>query len=119
MDGIIYILKFDPPFWHARYYVGWCNPRGLMNRIKQHRTGQGAHITRAAVEQGHRLILVADFPGTRDDERAIKRRKNTPKLVQQMERRGLLNVQRSDPKMRRSAATHLPERYYYTDESED
>ena len=102
MDGIIYILKFEPAFWHAKYYVGWCGPKGLWNRLKQHRTGQGAKITKAAVKAGCRLVLIAELPGTRDDERAIKNRKSTPKFVEQLERHGLLNTQ----KMRRSAAAH-------------
>lgn len=93
MMGRVYILRIEPAFWHAKYYVGWCKPNGLYNRLKMHRTGQGAHITKAAIAAGHRLVLVVDFPGTRDDERAIKRCKNTPRLVRQMERRGLLNTQ--------------------------
>lgn len=96
MDGIIYILRIVPRFWHAQYYVGWCKTNGLWNRLKQHRTGKGAHITKAAVSQGHRLELVAEFPGTRDDERRIKNRKNTPAFVRQLERRGLLNTQRQE-----------------------
>lgn len=122
MDGIIYILKFEPAFWHAKFYVGWCKPNGLWNRLRQHRTGNGAHITAAAVSQGHRLVLVADFPGTRDDERAIKKRKNTPKFVQSLARRGLLNTQTSVT----IQASNVTERarngglhYYDDDERED
>lgn len=105
MDGIIYILQIIPPMFHAKYYVGWCKTGGLWNRLKQHRTGKGAHITRAAVEQKRRLYLVADFPGTRDDERAIKNRKNTPKFVKQLERRGLLNTQKTAVTERASNVT--------------
>lgn len=122
MDGIIYILRFEPRFWHAQYYVGWCNPRGLWNRLKQHRTGKGAHITAAAVSQGHRLVLVADFPGTRDDERAIKNRKNTPEFVRMLERRGLLNTQKDEAQLRHSSGKKTDGLQYYddsNDESED
>lgn len=117
MDGIIYILKFVPQFHHAKFYVGWCKPRGLMHRLKQHRTGQGAHITRAAIQQGHRLELVIDFPGTRDQERRIKNGKNTPKFVERW-----LN-QRQDIQQPRSAKCDnrdpLPPPYRYLDEKED
>lgn len=94
MDGIIYVLRIIPPLFHARYYVGWCKKNGLWNRLKQHRTGHGAHITKAAIEQGHRLELIAEFPGTRNGERWIKNQKNTPKLVQRWERLKMLNHQR-------------------------
>lgn len=127
MDGIIYILRIVPPLHHARFYVGWCKTTGLWNRLKQHRTGKGAHITRAAIQQGHRLELVADFPGTRDDERSIKNRKNTPKFVEQLARRGMLNTQKTYVTERasnvtRSARNSLPhptELIYYTDEDDE
>lgn len=120
MDGIIYILEFRPKFWHAQFYVGWCGPKGLWNRLKQHRTGQGACITRAAVKQGHRLVLVAEFPGTRDDERAIKNRKNTPKFVEQLKRRGMLNTQQPGPrKCDTPNPLPSPTELRYIDEDED
>lgn len=120
IDGIIYILEIKPKFWHAQYYVGWCNPRGLWNRLKQHRTGHGAKITQAAVKAGHRLVLVAELPGTRDDERAIKNRKNTPKFVEQLRRHGLLNGQQPGTK-KCDTPNPLPSptELIYIDEEED
>lgn len=116
--GLLYILKFDPPFHHAKYYVGWCYPNGLYRRLQAHRTGKGAHITRAAVQQGHRLELIWDHPGTRDDERRIKNQKSTPKFVERLRARGMLNSQkmstRPDAHKKRS-----DQELYYTDESEE
>lgn len=118
-DGIIYILKFVPAFHHAKFYVGWCYPRGLYNRLKAHRTGQGAHITRAAVEQGHRLELVWDHPGTRDDERRIKKQKNTPDFVERLRQRGMLNSQKYRGSTKSPAESRHREQYYDHSESED
>lgn len=103
-DGILYILKFNPPFHHAKYYVGWCYPGGLYRRLQAHRTGQGAHITRAAVEAGRKLELIWDCPGTRDDERWIKNQKNTPDFVERLRRQGLLNTQKDKDSTKTTAA---------------
>lgn len=92
--GRVYILKFEPPFKHALYYVGWCGERGLFKRLEQHRKGQGAIITRRAVEAGHRLVLVYDAPGTRADERRIKNHGGARRTVERLERHGQLNSQR-------------------------
>lgn len=118
-DGIVYILKFVPAFHHAKYYVGWCYPNGLYKRLKAHRTGQGACITRAAVEQGHRLELVADFPGTREMERQIKRRKNTPEFVEQLRRRGLLNTQKHKGNTKTTAEAGLTNQRYHHESEEE
>lgn len=82
---MIYILQFDPPLHHARFYVGYCDDTRLDQRLIEHQTGNGAAITRAAVERGISLRLVATLPGQRDTERQIKRQKNTPRLVRQLQ----------------------------------
>lgn len=88
---MIYILKFSHtignpsnPRGQARYYVGWCEDWRLEDRLNEHNTGRGAAITRAVVERGFRLELVATLPGTRDDERKLKRQKNTPRIVRKL-----------------------------------
>lgn len=86
---MIYILKFSRPLGNhkhtASYYVGWCEDERLTDRIEEHRNGYGAAITRAAVRIGISLTLIVSFPGNRQLERQIKRMKNTPRLVRQIE----------------------------------
>lgn len=88
---MIYILKFSHPIGNpakpkgqAGYYIGWCPDDGLEDRLSEHSRGQGAAITRAVVERGFRLELVSTLPGTRDDERKLKRQKNTPRIVRKL-----------------------------------
>ena len=87
---MVYIIEFSPPLGHAHFYVGYCADNGLKKRFKQHLTGQGAAICRAAVERGIQLSIIATLPGFRDEERRIKARKNTPKFVQQLKRQGVI-----------------------------
>lgn len=88
---MIYILKFSHmignrsnPRGQAGYYIGWCEDWRLEERIDDHVAGRGACITRAVVERGYGLELVATLPGTRDDERKLKRQKNTPRIVRKL-----------------------------------
>lgn len=85
---MVYIIEFCPPLKHARYYVGYCADHRLAQRFEEHLTGNGAAICRAAVIEGIRLRIVVTLPGFRDEERQIKRRKNTPKFVEQLRRQG-------------------------------
>lgn len=89
---MIYILKFSEKLGShkhsAQYYVGYCEDGRLMDRLEDHRNGRGACITRAAVAKGLKLSLVTAFPGNRHLERQIKRMKNTPRLVKQIEKHG-------------------------------
>lgn len=117
-SGILYILKFVPAFHHAKYYVGWCYPGGLYKRLQAHRTGRGAHITRAAIEQGHRLELIWDHPGTREDERRIKKQKNTPEFVDRLRDRGMLNSQKHQYSTKNQAGSRRTNQHY-DHESED
>jgi predicted GIY-YIG superfamily endonuclease len=87
---MLYIIEFSPPLKHAKYYLGYCADDGLARRFEQHLTGNGAAICRAAVMEGIRLRIVATLPGYRDEERRLKRQKNTPRLVRQLRERGLL-----------------------------
>lgn len=87
---MIYILKFDRPLGsqnprgQARYYIGYCDDGNLDSRLEDHRTGAGAAITRACVRRGIGFELVLTLPGDRTEERKLKNRKSTPKLVQQL-----------------------------------
>jgi predicted GIY-YIG superfamily endonuclease len=87
---VIYILQFDRPLGNtqhrARYYLGYCEPGRLDQRLAEHRAGIGAAITRAAVERGYSLEVVASFPGDRTLERRLKRRKSHRRIVERWQR---------------------------------
>jgi len=85
---MIYILEFQPPFHHAKFYVGYCETNRLEARLEQHKKGSGAKICRAAVLAGVHLHLVTTFPGNRQTERMIKRMKCTPRIVARIRRDG-------------------------------
>lgn len=84
----IYILQFDQPLGNAKhtaqYYIG--SALDVTARFKEHQTGQGAAITRACVERGISFKVVAVIPGDRRLERKLKNRKNTRRLVDQIQR---------------------------------
>ena len=89
--GCVYILEFgrplrnpDSPYGQARYYIGYADGHRLDERLREHRTGQGAAITRAAVESGIDLRLRCVFGGDREVERRLKKRKDTPGIVAQV-----------------------------------
>ena len=91
---MIYILQFEQPLGNpaksrgqARYYIGYCDDGKLEQRISEHRSGTGAKITRAAVRNGIGFRVVITLPGDRAEERRLKKRKNTPKLVAQLLKR--------------------------------
>lgn len=93
---MIYILRFRQPLGNptnrramATYYVGWCKDGQLDRRIKEHRAGLGAAICRAANNRGIDYDVVVSFPGTRETERQIKRRKNTRRFLEQAQRNPL------------------------------
>ncbi|MBN1286261.1 MAG: endonuclease [Anaerolineae bacterium] len=82
---MLYLLRFSGvlgnpgnPHGAAQYYLGWCDdrPGALEARLAEHRRGQGAAITRAAIERGYGIELVATHPGNRDAEKRFKRWKN-------------------------------------------
>ena len=72
VPGTIYIIHFDQPFRHARHYVGWTEG-AVEDRIAYHRSGRGAVLLRAVNEAGIGWSVVETFPGTRYDERRIKK----------------------------------------------
>lgn len=83
MSGVVYIIQLEQPLGgprhFAEFYVGWTT--NLDARLAEHRSGNGAAMLRAAVERGIAFDVIIAFPGTRADERRIKRQKNTPKFV--------------------------------------
>lgn len=89
--GTVYILEFsealgnaDNPRGRAKFYVGWTSRKLAVHRVEEHRNGTGAHITRAAVQQGIKLEVVALFPGDKALEKLIKARKDTPTIMRML-----------------------------------
>jgi hypothetical protein len=71
----VYLLHFDKKIGHALHYMGSCEQDRLDKRMREHQTGNGASITKRAVEQGAGFVLaglwvVAD----RAEEKKMKRR---------------------------------------------
>lgn len=88
---MVYILRFETPLGserhRAEFYVGWCAENGLERRLKEHRNGTGAAMTRFASAAGIGFEVVATLPGaTRDDERRIKKMKNTRRVLDRIRR---------------------------------
>ena len=78
----VYLLHIDPPYQHAKHYVGW-TPNGVKDRIKLHQRGQGARLCEVAVGAGRKLILArvwhhADWKSARAHERKLKRNSHVP-----------------------------------------
>lgn len=93
----VYILKFDRPLGNpaqprgqATYYIGYCSFERFSERMKEHLSGNGAAITRAAVERGIGFRVVAKLWGSRQLERRLKNYKNTPLLVRKLQKEGRL-----------------------------
>ena len=63
----------------ARHYIGWTEGP-LDERITTHRKGAGARILRAASQRGISFEVVRTWSGDRFLERALKTRRNSPKL---------------------------------------
>ncbi|WP_205704062.1 hypothetical protein [Candidatus Chloroploca sp. Khr17] len=82
---IVYLLHFETPLGNpdnpramASHYIGWAHD--LAGRMRDHRSGHGAALTRAANERGISYQVVATWPGDRALERWIKLRKCAPRL---------------------------------------
>jgi predicted GIY-YIG superfamily endonuclease len=78
-DEQVYLVHLDPPYKHARHYVG-STEKDVDVRLEEHRAGRGARILQVQMEAGGDFHLVRTWPGGRDRERAIKDRHEAPKL---------------------------------------
>lgn len=82
---MLYLLKFSKPLGtdrhRAQHYLGFCEDGRLDERLAEHRAGQGARITAAAVRNGYDLQVVWTGRGNRKDERKLKRQHNHKRLI--------------------------------------
>lgn len=73
VPGMVYLLHFSGRVVdHAQHYLGWS--ANIEARIGQHRAGQGAKLLAEVKHLGLSFEVVAVWPGTRNDERRLKRR---------------------------------------------
>lgn len=83
--GTVYLLHLAAPLGNlantramAQHYIGWC--LDLDERIEQHRRGIGSKMLAAAVQRGITFEVVATWHAPVMFEKALKRRKESPKL---------------------------------------
>lgn len=75
--GCVYLIHFERPFKHARHYVGYADH--LEERLKHHKSGNGANLMRIVTEAGIPWEVVRIWEdATRDDERKIKNTGHVP-----------------------------------------
>jgi len=68
--GFVYVIHARRRLHHAHHYVGFT--RNLPQRLTQHLTGQGAHLTNAFNYYGIRYDVVHVMPGGYDLEAYVK-----------------------------------------------
>jgi hypothetical protein len=83
--GTVYLLHFLRPIGNpanpramASHYIGFS--RMPAARISHHTAGQGARIVAYVQAQGIGFLVAATWPGTRELERRLKRRKCAPRF---------------------------------------
>ncbi len=85
MVGTVYLLHFEPglPITGtrvARHYIGWTDG-DVDVRVRQHLTGRGSPLVRAAHQAGSTVTLERTWPNVdRYFERRLKRRHEAPRL---------------------------------------
>lgn len=84
---MIYLIHFDEPYpskgaggteRHVKHYIGYSEDVG--QRFDKHTAGQGNPLMRAVGERGIGFKVVRTWPGTRAEERQLKRQKNSSRL---------------------------------------
>jgi len=82
---MVYLIHFDAPLGNpasphgmAQHYIGYTDD--LTSRLADHRAGRGAAIMAAVTARGITWRVVRTWDGDRTTERALKRRKNAPRL---------------------------------------
>lgn len=72
----VYVLHIEPPYRHARHYIGFT--RGaVLDRYAVHMEGRGSPLIRAAVAAGHSVTVAHAWScGNRRFERHLKNRKD-------------------------------------------
>ena len=72
----VYLIHFDRPFRHAKHYLGFTSI-GVRNRFNRHLNGDASSLTKAAIQDGVKLVVVRVWNGSRTDERRLKGHSST------------------------------------------
>src|SRR4051794_28925338 len=78
-QGHVYVIHLATRLHHAGHYVGFTTD--LVQRLAQHRAGNGDRLMEVIDEAGIEWKLVRVWAGDRGLERRLKRRKNTPRRL--------------------------------------
>jgi GIY-YIG catalytic domain len=73
----VYLLCLATKFYHCRHYLG--SSVDPDRRLREHRSGNGSHFTRAVAAAGIEMEIVRLWPGERYDEVLLKLHKNAAK----------------------------------------
>jgi len=83
--SFVYLLHFEEPIGdtdnprgQAQHYIGCCDD--LEHRLREHRAGQGACITREVARRGIPMRLVRVWEGDYALERRLKAQHNAPRI---------------------------------------
>jgi len=76
-ESTVYVLHFDPPYGHARHYIGIAHDGNVLRRLAQHRAGRGSPLVRAAYEADCFVSVVLTLPGDLGLERRFHNRHGT------------------------------------------
>jgi predicted GIY-YIG superfamily endonuclease len=77
----VYVLHIEPPYQHAAHYIGYTSRPEVETRVAEHLAGRGSPLIRAALAAGHKITIAHKWHcGTREFERDLKNRKETPRL---------------------------------------
>lgn len=77
--GTVYVLHFDERLAHARHYIGFA--MDLKRRLARHHAGTSqARIIQVLRERGIGFRLAHTRPGTRGDERKLKRQHHSERF---------------------------------------
>jgi predicted GIY-YIG superfamily endonuclease len=80
---MVYLLHFNQNYCHARHYIGYVDgdTESLEERMRRHRSGDGANLIKVITEAGIGFELVRTWPeGDRNFERRLKRQKKSNRL---------------------------------------
>jgi len=75
VPGIVYLLHFNTPYFHAQHYIGWTSLT-VEQRMEHHRSGHGARLLEVVTNAGIGFNVARTWTGTRRLERLLKNHHN-------------------------------------------
>jgi predicted GIY-YIG superfamily endonuclease len=76
--GTVYLIHFTQPYKRVQHYIGYTG--NLAARLDAHRKGRGSRLMEVITDAGIPWELARTWEGDRNRERAIKNRKEAPRL---------------------------------------